>query len=122
VTYLFDRQSFASFRDGRQEPRVLPPRLHIVTSTRRRPGYATVRPVCSRIFGRMQHKASRDLQLIDALRSREAASQYDWEGLRLWLREGAGSLSAVGALRLFEADAAAAERLHVVLWKEPRVL
>ena len=70
----------------------------------------------------MQHKASRDLELIDALRSREAAGQYDWEGLRLWLREGAGSLSAVGALRLFEADAAAAERLHVVLWKEPRAL
>ena len=70
----------------------------------------------------MQHKASRDLELIDALRSREAAGQYDWEGLRLWLREGAGSLSAVGALRLFEADAAAAERLHVVVWEEPRVL
>ena len=119
VTYLFDRQSFASFSDGRQEQPALPQRLHIVTSARRPAGYATVRPVCSRIFGRVQHKASRNLELIDALRSHEAADQYDWEGLRVWLKEGTSSLSAVGALRLFEADAAAAERLHVEVCEEP---
>lgn len=119
VTYLFDRQSFASFSDGHREQPALPQRLHIVTSTRRRAGYATVRPVCSRIFGRIQHKASRNLELVDALRSHEAANQYDWEGLRVWLREGTSSLSAVGALRLFEADAAAAERLHVEVCEEP---
>ena len=116
VTYLFDRRSFANFCGG-AESRIgqptLPQRLHIVTSTRRRAGYDTVRPVCSRVFGRMQHKASRDIELLGALRSHEAAEQYDWEALRLWLREGTASLSAVGALRLFAADAAAAERLHV---------
>jgi hypothetical protein len=120
VTYLFDRQSFASFSDGHQEQPALPQRLHIVTSARRPAGYATVRPVCSRIFGRIQHKASRDLELIDALRSHEAANRYDWEGLRVWLKEGTSSLSAVGALRLYEADAAAAERLHVEVCEEPR--
>ena len=121
VTYLFDRQSFASFRerDGRHEqPAALPPRLHVVTSTRRRAGYATVRPVCSKTFGRMQHKASRDLELLDALRSHEAAERYDWETLRVWLREGTSPLSPIGALRLFAADAAAAERLHVKVYGE----
>ena len=85
---------------GRRAQPELPPQLHIVTSTRRRAGYATVRPVCSRIFGRMQHKASRDVELLDALRRPEAADRYDWEALRLWLREGTGPLSAIGALRL----------------------
>ena len=61
----------------------------------------------------MQYKASRDVELLDALRSREAADRYDWEGLRVWLKEGTGSLSPLGGLRLFAADAAAAERLHV---------
>lgn len=121
VTYLFDRRSFASFSGGggghRGQP-TLPQRLHIVTSTRRREGYDTIRPVCSRVFGRMQHKASRDVELLGALRSHEAAEQYDWEGLRLWLREGTASLSPVGALRLFAADEAAAARLHVEVYDE----
>ena len=50
ITYLFDRRSFANFRDGgdtHQGQPELPRRLHIVTSTRRRAGYDTVRPVCS---------------------------------------------------------------------------
>lgn len=121
VTYLFDRRSFANFcggAGGHSGQPTLPHRLHIVTSTRRRAGYDTVRPVCSRVFGRMQHKASRDIELLGALRSHDAAEQYDWEALRLWLREGTASLSAVGALRLFAADAAAVERLHVEVYDE----
>ena len=115
VTYLFDRASFSEFRpSGEQAAQPgsrLPSRLHIVTSARRR----AVRPVCSKVFARLQHKAARDVALVGALVCPEAADAYDWEGLREWLRGMSGPLSPYGALALFDEDAAAAERLHVEL-------
>ena len=121
VTYLFDRHSFALFRNSSDASTVsedgaplrLPSRLHLVTSTRRLSGYDVVRPLCSKAFGRLQHKAARDVDLVDALSRAEAAEEYDWEGLRRWLRQTSGPLSAIGALRLFAADEAAAKRLYV---------
>ena len=61
----------------------------------------------------MQHKAARDVKLIDALCRKEAADAYNWEALRVWLREQMGPLSAIGALRLFAEHEAAAAQLHV---------
>ena len=119
VTYVFDRRSFARFRRGSDtlgRGRWLHPRLHLVTSARRRAGdatHGTLRRLCSRAHGRLQHRAARDLGLLDALLHAEAADAYDWETLRCWLREAAGPLSPYGALQLFAADEAAAERLHV---------
>ena len=141
ITYLFDRESFALFRmaesvargpgsldvtaqtdesstrDQRTQPRqqpslpppdsILPPRLHVVTSNRR------LRPLPSRAYNRVQHKAARDVKLIDALCRKEAADAYNWEALRVWLREQMGPLSAIGALRLFAEHEAAAAQLHV---------
>jgi len=127
--YLFDRASFVRFRtsDGGRLDSVaasgaataaLPPCLHIVTSTRRREGYDTVRPLSSKAFGKLQHKAARDLDLLDALLRDDAAEAYDWEGLRRWLREASGSLSAIGALRLFAASETAGDRLHVEVYQD----
>ena len=127
--YLFDRASFVRFRSGSAERAAataaaaaatpaLPPCLHLVTSTRRREGYDTVRPLNSKAFGKLQHRAARDLDLLDALTREEAAEAFDWEGLRRWLREASGPLSGVGALRLFEATEAASERLHVELYQD----
>ena len=124
-SYLFDRASFAAFRSGSEghgateaSGIVLPSRLHIITSTRRRAGYETVRPLSSKAFGKLQHKAARDIYLLDALQREEAADAYEWEGLRRWLREASGPLSAVGALRIFAADEAAAQRLHVEIYQD----
>jgi hypothetical protein len=118
VTYLFDRQSFAAFRSGGAGGAggapSLPPCLHLVTSRRRRAGdIAVVRPLCSRAFGRLQHKACRDVELLRALLDAAAADEYDWQGLCSWLRQTSGPLSAAAALQLFGADPAAANRLHV---------
>ena len=136
VQYLFDRSSFRLFGGGAEAAAAadseastrggagglwgmrVHPRLHLVTSTRRRAGQSTLRPISSKVNGYVQHRAARDLALVDALLRPEAAAAYDWEALRSGLRAMSGPLSPLGALQLFAADEAAAERLHVECHEE----